>query len=213
VGSWLAQGEEIIMRIGIIGSGNVGSSLANGLVRHGHDVMLGTRDTQKPAVREFVEASDGRGRAGSYAEAARYADIVITAYPGSLVEETVSAIGPENLAGKLVIDTANPILRVDGVASAAYGIDDSAAEVLQRAVPTARVVKAYNTIWAKRMVDPDPAEGSTTMRIAGDDADAKAEVSALLESTGWKVRDLGDLTHARKLEAEVVEWASRTPSE
>jgi predicted dinucleotide-binding enzyme len=164
-------------------------------------------------VREFVEASDGRGLAGSYAEAARYGDIVITAYPGSLVEETVSAIGPENLAGKTVIDTANPIMRVDGVASAAYGIDDSAAEVLQRAVPTARVVKAYNTIWAKRMVDPDPTEGSTTMRIAGDDADAKAEVSALLESTGWKVRDLGDLTHARKLEAEVVEWASRNRAE
>jgi predicted dinucleotide-binding enzyme len=202
-----------MMRIGIIGSGNVGSSLANGLVRHGHDVMLGTRDAQKPAVREFLEASDGRGLAGSYAEAARYADIVITAYPGSLVEENVSAIGPENLAGKVIIDTANPILRVDGVASAAYGIDDSAAEVLQRAVPTARVVKAYNTIWAKRMVDPDPAEGSTTMRIAGDDADAKAEVSALLESTGWKVRDVGDLTHARKLEAEVVEWASRSRSE
>jgi predicted dinucleotide-binding enzyme len=201
------------MRIGIIGSGNVGSSLASGLVRHGHDVMLGTRDAQKPSVREFVEASDGRGLAGSYAEAARYGDIVITAYPGSLVEETVSAIGPENLAGKTVIDTANPIVRIDGVASAAYGIDDSAAEVLQRAVPTARVVKAYNTIWAKRMVDPDPTEGSTTMRIAGDDADAKAEVSALLESTGWKVRDLGDLTHARKLEAEVVEWASRSRPE
>ena len=197
------------MRIGIIGSGNVGSSLANGLVRHGHDVMLGTRDSEKPSVREFVEASDGRGRTGSYADAARYGDVVITAYPGSLVEETVAAIGPENLAGKLIIDAVNPIVRVDGVATAAYGMDDSAAEVLQRAVPTARVVKAYNTTWFVRMVDPDPAEGPTTMRIAGDDADAKAEVTALLESTGWKVRDLGDLTHARKLEAEVVEWASR----
>jgi predicted dinucleotide-binding enzyme len=197
------------MRIGIIGSGNVGSSLANGLVRHGHDVMLGTRDAEKPSVQEFVEASDGRGRAGTYPEAARFGDIVITAFPGSLVEETISAIGPDNLAGKLIIDAVNPIVRVDGVASAAYGIDDSAAEVLQRAVPTARVVKAYNTVWSSRMVDPDPGEGSTTMRIAGNDPDAKAEVTTLLESTGWKVRDLGDLTHSRKLEGEVVEWASR----
>ncbi len=201
------------MRIGIIGSGNVGSSLASGLVRHGHDVMLGTRDAQKPAVLDFVEASDGRGRAGTYTEAARYGDVVITAFPGSLVEETVSAIGPQNLAGKLVIDAVNPIARVDGVVTAAYGDDDSAAEVLQRAVPTARVVKAYNTIWASRMVDPNPAEGSTTMRIAGNDPDAKAEVAALLESTGWKVRDLGDLTHARKLEAEVVDWAARQSAE
>jgi len=196
------------MRIGIIGSGNVGGSLANGLVRHGHDVMLGTRDPAKPAVLEFVEASDGRGRAGTYSEAARYGDIVITAYPGSLVEETVAAIGPENLAGRLVIDTANPIARVDGEVHAAYGDDDSAAEVLQRAVPTARVVKAYNTVWSSRMVDPDPNDGSTTMRIAGNDTDAKVEVTELLESTGWKVRDLGDLTHSRKLEAEVVRWAA-----
>jgi predicted dinucleotide-binding enzyme len=197
------------MRIGIIGSGNVGSSLANGLIRHGHDVMLGTRDSEKPSVQELVEASDGRGRAGSYQEAARFGDIVITAFPGSLVEESVAAIGAENLAGKLIIDAVNPIVRVDGVTSAAYGIDDSAAEVLQRAVPTARVVKAYNTVWSSRMVDPDPGEGSTTMRIAGNDPDAKAEVTTFLESTGWKVRDLGDLTHARKLEGEVVEWASR----
>ncbi|MEI7813309.1 MAG: NAD(P)-binding domain-containing protein [Coriobacteriia bacterium] len=201
------------MRIGIIGSGNVGSSLANGLVRHGHDVMLGTRDLAKPAVLEFVDASDGRGRAGTYSEAARFGDIVITAYPGSLVEETVVAIGPENLAGRLVIDTANPIARVDGEVRAAYGDDDSAAEVLQRAVPTSRVVKAYNTVWANRMVDPDPNDGPTTMRIAGDDADAKAEVAELLESTGWKVDDVGDLTHARELEAEVVRWAARAPSD
>ncbi len=198
-----------MMRIGIIGSGSVGSSLANGLVRHGHDVMLGTRDTEKPACREFVEASDGRGRVGSYADAARFGDIVITAYPGSLVEEMVAAIGAENLAGKIVIDTVNPILRVDGVVSAAYGDDDSAAEVLQRAVPSARVVKAYNTVWANRMVDPDPADGPTRMRIAGDDTEAKAQVTGLLESTGWQVRDLGDLTRSRKLEAEVVAWAAR----
>lgn len=198
-----------MMRIGIIGSGSVGSSLANGLVRHGHDVMLGTRDTEKPACQEFVEASDGRGRVGSYADAAHFGDIVITAYPGSLVEEMVAAIGAENLAGKIVIDTVNPILRIDGVVSAAYGDDDSAAEVLQRAVPSARVVKAYNTVWANRMVDPDPADGPTRMRIAGNDAEAKAQVAALLESTGWGVRDLGDLTRARKLEAEVVAWAAR----
>jgi predicted dinucleotide-binding enzyme len=201
------------MRIGIIGSGNVGGSLADGLVRHGHDVMLGTRDPARPAVLEFVKASDGRGRAGTYSEAARYGDIVITAYPGSLVEETVAAIGPENLAGRLVIDTANPIARVDGEVRAAYGGDDSAAEVLQRAVPTARVVKAYNTVWASRMVDPNPADGSTIMRIAGNNADAKAEVVELLESTGWTVHDVGDLTHSRELEAEVVRWAARTPGD
>jgi 8-hydroxy-5-deazaflavin:NADPH oxidoreductase len=201
------------MRIGIIGSGSVGSSLANGLARHGHDVMLGTRSTEKPAVQEFLSASEGRGRAGDYAETARFGDIIITAFPGSLVPETLAAMGPENLAGKIIIDAVNPIARVDGEAVAAYGDDDSAAEVLQRAVPSARVVKAYNTIAASRMVDPDPAGGPTTMRIAGDDADSKAEVTALLASTGWKVRDLGGLDQSRRLEAEVVAWVRRMDSE
>ena len=201
------------MRIGIIGSGNVGSALASGLVRHGHDVMLGTRDTQKPAVAEFVAASDGRGRAGSYADAARFGDVIITAYPGALVEEMVAAMGPENLAGKVVIDAVNPIARVDGAATAAFGEDDSAAEVLQRAVPSAQVVKAYNTTMPERMVDPDPTSGPTTMRIAGNDPDAKAEVTALLESTGWRVRDLGALDQARRLELQVVSWMQRTDEE
>ena len=197
------------MRIGIVGSGSVGSSLARGLARHGNDVMLGTRDTSKPAVREFVSASDGRGTAGSYADAARFGDVVITAYPGRLVEETVAAMGAENLAGKIVIDAVNPIARVDGEPVAAYGDDDSAAELLQRLVPTACVVKAYNTIPAARMVDPDPAEGPTTMRIAGDDAEAKAVVSDLLVKTGWKVRDVGALSESRRLEQEVVAWVRR----
>ncbi|MDP2233601.1 MAG: NAD(P)-binding domain-containing protein [Actinomycetota bacterium] len=201
------------MRIGIIGSGMVGSSLAVGLARHGHDVMLGTRDTSNPAMMEFVASSEGQGYAGSYAEAARFGDIVITAYPGSLVLETLETIGAGNLADKVVIDVVNPIAHVDGVTSAAYGAEDSAAEVLQRAVPSARVVKAYNTIFARRMVDPDPGDGPTTMRIAGDDAGAKAEVAALLESTGWSVRDLGGLEHARELEAEVVEWAADRDAE
>ncbi|MDO9108014.1 MAG: NAD(P)-binding domain-containing protein [Coriobacteriia bacterium] len=201
------------MRIGIIGSGMVGSSLAAGLARHGHDVMLGTRDTSNPAMMEFVATSDGQGYAGSYAEAARFGDIVITAYPGALVLETLETIGAGNLADKVVIDVVNPIAHVDSVTIAAYGEEDSAAEVLQRAVPSARVVKAYNTIFARRMVDPDPIDGPTTMRIAGDDADAKAEVAALLESTGWSVRDLGGLEHARELEAEVVEWAASRDAE
>jgi len=197
------------MRIGIIGSGTVGTSLANGLARHGHDVMLGTRDTHKAAVTEFVSASDGRGMAGSYADAARFGDVIITAYPGALVEETVAAMEPENLAGKIVIDAVNPVSRVGGEVNAAYGEDDSAAEVLQRAVPSARVVKAYNTTMPERMVDPDP-NGPTTMRIAGNDADAKAEVTALLASTGWNVRDLGGLDQARRLELQVVGWMQRS---
>ena len=194
------------MKIGIIGAGHVGCSLARGLARHGHTVILGTRDTAKPEVREFVSESDGHGTAAGYDEAARSADVIITAYPGRLVEEMLAAMGPENLAGKIVIDAVNPVSRVDGTVVAAYGDDDSAAEVLQRAVPTARVVKAYNTVAAERMVDPDPS-GPTTMRIAGDDAEAKAEVTTLLESTGWRVRDLGGLDQARRLEHEVVVWA------
>ena len=197
------------MRIGIIGSGHVGSSLAHGLARHGHDVMLGTRDIDKPVVQQFVEESDGRGSAGSYADAARFGDIVITAYPGALTRESVAMIGPENLAGKIVIDAANPIEHLsDGTTRAAFGDADSAAEVLQRMAPGARVVKAYNTVGSSRMVDPNPGEGLPTMRIAGDDADAKAEVGALLASTGWRVRDLGGLVHARQLEHEAVVWAA-----
>jgi len=193
------------MRIGIIGSGKVGSSLARGLARHGHEIMIGTRDVEKPAVVEFVATSDGKGHAGSYAQAAQFGEFVITAYPGALVAETLELIGAENLAGKIVIDAVNPIAHTKHGVIAAYGDDDSAAEVLQKAVPSARVVKGYNTIWASRMVDPNPADGTTTMPIAGNDAEAKAEVTALLVSTGWTVRDLGGLEHARELEHEIVD--------
>ena len=196
------------MKIGIIGSGNVGGTLARGLVLKGHEVMLGTRDPVKPSVREFVATSGGRGSAGTYAQAARFADIVITAYPGALVEETVAHIGPENLDGKVVLDAANGIRRENGQVTAAYGEDDSAAEVLQRAAPGARVVKAYNTMWSKRMPDPTGGEGPMTMRIAGDDPEAKEVATAFLESTGWRVRDLGGLERSRKLEHEVLVWAA-----
>jgi predicted dinucleotide-binding enzyme len=201
------------MRIGIIGAGHVGTALADGLARHGHHVMLGTRDVGKPAVREFIEASGGTGSAGSYADAAGFGDVVITAYPGRLEEEMVAAMGAHNLAGKIIIDAVNPIGHEGGKTVPAYGYDDSAAEVLQRAVPSARVVKAYDTVNPDRMVDPDPATGPTTMKIAGDDVGAKAEVTALLESTGWSVRDMGGLEQARKMELRVVAWVQRMEAE
>ncbi len=198
------------MKIGIIGAGTVGVSLANGLVRHGHEVMLGTRDLAKPAVRDFVASGGGRGSAGSYSEAAAFGGVVITAFPGALLDETLPAIGLENLDGKLIIDAVNPVIQREGRYVPAFGEDESAAERIQRAVPTATVVKAFNTTAAARMIDPDPTDGPTTMPIAGDDAAAKAVVTELLTDAGWKVRDLGGLEKARRLEQQVADWVQRT---
>lgn len=193
------------MRIGILGSGTVGMSLAEGFVRDGYETLLGSRTPTAERVAAFAASAPLAG-AGTYRQAAKFGDVVIAAVPGRMVVETVEQIGADAFEGKILIDTTNPVGRSAEGTFAIYGDDDSVAENLQRLLPETHVVKAFNQINAERMTDPDAAPGPTHTRIAGDDPASKQVVTQILEGFGWTVQDLGDLTHARGLEHSVVKW-------
>jgi len=184
------------MRIGIIGSGVVGRALAQGLQRHGHQVRIGTRGEQVEGL-----------PIGTPAEVAAEADMVFLAVLGSAAVEVASALATE-IETKVVVDTTNPLDFSSGSPALFVGHTDSLGERVQRALPTARVVKAYNTVGNALMVDPQLPGGPPTMLIAGDSEDAKTAVGDLLEATGWDVADLGGIEASRYLEPLCLAWVS-----
>jgi predicted dinucleotide-binding enzyme len=184
------------VRIAILGSGQVGQALARGWGRHGHDVVIGTR---RSAVGDLAVASAAR--------AVRDADLVALAVEGAVAVELVGSLAAE-LDGRVLVDVTNPLDSSSGGPGLFVGTTDSLGERVQRAVPAARVVKAYNTVGNALMVDPALPGGPPTMCIAGDDADAKRRVTDLLESTGWEVADLGGIEASRWLEAMCMAWVA-----
>ena len=180
------------MRIGILGSGVVGPALARGLAGHGHEVRIGTRQTDLEGL-----------STGTPQEVAGEAELVVLAVRGDAAVQVVSGLTAE-LDGKVLVDSTNP-LEAGGLF---VGTTDSLGEQVQRAVPGARVVKAYNTVGNALMVDPDLPGGPPTMFLAGNDPAAKATVTELLEATGWDVADLGGIEASRWLEALCMAWVA-----
>lgn len=194
------------MKIGILGSGSVAQTLGEGLLRHGHGVMLGSSAPAK--LDTWVQAHPGAA-AGSFGDAAAFAELVILAVKGQAAEAVVAAAGPARLAGKTVIDACNPIADaapVDGVLQSFLGPNDSLLERLQKAFPGVNFVKAFNSVGAAHMIDPKFAGGPPTMFIAGNDAAAKAAVSALLAQVGWDSADMGTAVAARAIEPLSTLW-------
>ena len=182
------------MRIGILGSGAVGQALARGLARHGHEVRIGTR---KDTVDDLPVASP--------AEVVANADIVFLAVLGAVAVEVAGSVRAE-LRGKVLVDATNPLDFSTGGPGLFVGHTDSLGERVQRAVPEAQVVKAYNTVGNALMVDPDLPGGPPSMFIGGDSDEAKATVTALLQDTGWDVVDLGGIEASRCLEPMCIAW-------
>lgn len=195
------------MNIGIIGSGTVAVTLAKGLAAQGHAVRLGTRDPAKLAPVAAESPSIG---VGSVAEAAAFGELAILAVKGSASEAALRLAG-DALAGKTVIDATNPIADEPpqhGVLRFFTGPNDSLGERLQRAFPSIRLVKAFNSVGAARMVRPRYAEGRPTMFIAGDDAASKAAVTALLDELGWETADMGAVEACRAIEPLCQLWCA-----
>lgn len=192
--------------VAILGNGVVGVALAKGFRALGHPVIFGTRDISGAKTRGALDAVPG-ARAASFADAARAAQLAVVALPWSGLKEGVTAAGADNLAGKLVIDASNPLEVMGGKPVLPIGHTDSAGEIVQRLLPRAKVVKAFNTINAALMVHPKFSDGTPDMFIAGNDADAKAEVAALLAAFGWRAPiDMGDITASRLLEPLAMVW-------
>jgi len=182
------------MRIGILGSGVVGQALARGLTRHGYDVRIGTR---KDAVDDLP--------VGTPSEVVADADLVFLSVVGTAAVDVVIGVR-DQLAGKVLVDTTNPLDFSSGAPALFVGHTDSLGEQVQRAVPEAHVVKAYNSVGNTLMVDPDLPGGPPSMFIGGDSDEAKAVVTELLKSTGWDVVDLGGISASRYLEPLCLTW-------
>ena len=192
-------------RIGIIGSAVVGQTLARGFKSKGYAVRIGSRTPAKLA--EFAAATGIP--AGTVADVASWAGVVVLAVHGSAAEEALTQAGVEALAGKVVIDTCNPIKDappVDGVLQFFTGPNESLMERLQQAFPQARFVKAFNSVGNARMVDPQFQSGAPTMFYCGNDADAKRTVGRILEEFGWEAADMGTATAARAIEPLCQLW-------
>jgi predicted dinucleotide-binding enzyme len=192
------------MNIGVIGSGIVGQVLAKGFREAGHNVMIGTRDAAKLKAYS-VESGVA---VGTFTETALHGEAIIFAVLGTAVAEVIKGSGPANFKGKLVLDTTNPLDFSKGFPPSLFvGHTDSLAEQIQRALPEAFVVKAFNTMSNTRMIKPKFADGTPTHLIAGNDAAAKKRAGELLEEVGWKdVVDLGPLAASRELESLCLAW-------
>lgn len=192
-------------KIGILGSGVVGQVLADGFLRHGHEVMRGSREAGK--LEAWRAAAGAKAATGSFEEAARFGEIVVVAVKGDAAAAVVARCG-DALDGKTVIDTTNPISGppVDGVLPFFTGPNDSLLERLQAKAPKARFVKAFSCVGSARMVNPEMAGGPPTMFIAGNDAAAKATVTGILTDFGWETVDIGLIDGSRYLEAMCIAW-------
>jgi hypothetical protein len=194
------------VRIGILGSGDVAKALGAGFLQHGHDVVLGTRDTGK--LRDWADRHPG-ARLGSFAESAEFGEVQVLAVKGSVAADVLRMAGASNLAGKPVVDTTNPIADEppdNGVLRFFTSLDDSLMERLQRAFPDARLVKAFSCVGNRHMVQPRFAGGVPTMFICGNDVEAKATVRGVLDQFGWETADMGGVEAARAIEPLCILW-------
>jgi len=184
------------VRIGVLGTGVVGTTLAAKLGELGHEVRVGSRDGSKGD--------------GTFAEAAAHGELVFNCTAGAISLEALEQAADENLRGKVLVDVANPLDFSGGMPpTLTVCNDDSLGERIQRRFPDARVVKALNTVGAGVMVDPGSIPGEHDLFMCGDDPEAKAQVLGLLESLGWpseRVLDLGGISASRATEMYLPLW-------
>jgi predicted dinucleotide-binding enzyme len=194
------------MKIGVLGSGEVAKVLASGFGKHGHDVMVGTRDRTK--LTDW-SAQNPRGRTGSFAETANFAEVVVLAVKGTAAGDALRSAGAKNLLGKLIIDATNPIADAppaNGVLKFFTNLDESLMERLQREFPEANFVKAFNSVGNNRMVNPQFKAGKPTMFICGNNEEAKEIVIKILDQFGWDAADMGKAEAARAIEPLCMLW-------
>ena len=196
------------MKVGVLGSGDVGQVLGAGFAARAHEVKLGTRDPKSDKVKVWIAKAGAKASAGTFAEAAAHAEIAVLATAWSGTESAIGMAGPKNLAGKIVLDATNPLVfREGGPPTLAIGHTDSAGEQVQRWLPGARVVKAFNMVGNPHMVDPKFPGGPPDMFIAGNDEAAKKKVTEILTSFGWHgAIDLGGIEASRYLEPLAMVW-------
>ena len=196
------------MRIGILGTGIVGQTIGSALVHRGHEVRLGSRTANNPKAQDWVAAHRERASQGTFADAATFGALMFNCTSGTASLEALHAAGIGNLAGKILVDVANPLDFSRGMPPILSICNaDSLAERIQAEFPATKVVKALNTMSAKVMTDPASVPGEHDVFLSGNDPEAKAHVRELLQSFGWQnIVDLGDITTARGPEMMLPVW-------
>jgi len=194
------------MKVGVLGSGGVAETLASGFLKHGHAVKVGSRSPEK--LNGWVGKNPG-GTAGTFAEAAAFGELLVLAVKGTAAAEALKLAEAGNLAGKTVIDACNPIADappVNGLLKFFTDLDRSLMEDLQEKFPAAHLVKAFNSVGAPAMVNPNFKGGRPSMFICGNDAGAKEQVRGVLDQFGWETEDMGGAEAARAIEPLCMLW-------
>jgi 8-hydroxy-5-deazaflavin:NADPH oxidoreductase len=192
------------MKIGIIGSGNVGGTLGKAWARAGHQVFFGFRNPESAEAQGLVRAAGSSAVASTVKEAAQAAEVVVLATPWEAAQQALSAAA--DVSGKVLIDTTNPLL--PGLAGLAVGTNTSAGELVAQWAPGARVVKAFNTVGFNIMANSAFPQGKAALFYCGDDREAKATVAQLATQLGFEALDAGPLTQCRVLEPFAMLWIS-----
>jgi hypothetical protein len=195
------------MKIGILGSGAVGQSLAGGFLKYGHDVKIGTSNPKK--LEQWKQGPGAKASLGSFADAASFGELLVLAVKGSAAESVVTKLGAAALAGKIIIDATNPIADVppeNGVLKFFISMNESLMERLQTLAPAAHFVKAFSCIGNAFMVNPQFPGGPPTMFICGNNDAAKGTVKKVLDQFGWVTEDMGSAVSARAIEPLCILW-------
>ncbi len=196
-------------KIAVIGSGNVAMALGPGFAAQGHTIVYGSRNPSEQKVKDLVAKTGHGATAASQTDAVKGADIVVLAVPGTAAEQVVKSLG--DLSGKIILDPTNRVDRTPSDGYVNYGLataTGSNAELIQAAQPNAHVVKAFNTLNVKQMIDPASSGGALSIPIVGDDAKSRAVVAELVKGMHLEPVDLGPLRYARVLEEMLVIWAN-----
>jgi predicted dinucleotide-binding enzyme len=196
------------MNIGILGSGEVGQKLGGGFIELGHLVKIGTRDPNQEKIKEWIKKSGDSASAGTFSQAASYGQLIVVATSWNGTLEAIRMCDPKHLVDKTVIDVTNPLdFSAEGLPKLAVGYTDSAGEIIQRLLPEANVVKAFNTVGNPHMVHPEFPNGPPTMFICGNNDNAKKTVvNEFLTKFGWESIDIGGIEGSRLLEPMAMLW-------
>lgn len=197
--------------IAVIGTGNVGGALGPEFAAQGHTIVYGSREPQRADVVELVARTGNGASAAQPRDAVANADIVVLAVPGTAAVDIARSLG--DLSGKILLDPTNVVNRADGYPMHGVAGKNSNAQMIQEAQPGTRVVKAFNTLNYRQMVDPETAGGPISIPLAGDDAQAKAVIAELVSGMGLEPVDVGPLAYAHILEEMLVMWANSIGSD
>jgi predicted dinucleotide-binding enzyme len=197
------------MKVGILGSGDVAQKLGAGFIATGHVVRLGSRDPRSAKLSAWTAAQGTSASTGTFEDAARFGELVVVATLWTGTESALKLAGPGNLAGKTVIDATNPLaFAPNAPPGLAVGHTDSGGEQVQRWLPGAHVVKAFNIVGNEDMFRPQFPGGPPDMFYCGNEEGAKKTVRGILESFGWSAVDLGGIEGARILEPLCLLWVT-----